>query len=127
MAEEGKLGQDAVTAALAGFTLPGGKERGDAAISGLMVNLIEFIREDIEERQRQSEGQPEAATIQQGASPDRPLYVFDVRPRDEFAFAPESFFFRNRGAGTSRAVSSTVPLPRAQAAPVAAATRRARA
>ena len=55
--------------------------------------------------------------IQNGTSPDRPVYVFDVRPREGFGFAPESFFFRNRGAGTSRAVAGN-PLPVAQAAPV---------
>jgi hypothetical protein len=58
-----------------------------------------------------------AETINDGSSPDRPVYVFDVRPRDSFAFAPESFFFRNRGAGTSRGVSSGTPLglPKAKA------------
>lgn len=56
--------------------------------------------------------------IAQGTTPDRPVYVFDVRPRDDFGFAPQSFFFRNRGAGTSRAVAGGEPLPAAQAAPV---------
>ena len=67
-----------------------------------------------------------AGTIQAGTSPDRPVYVFDVRPRDQFAFAPESFFFRNRGAGTSRAVAGNVPLAPAQAAPVRGAPPRGR-
>ena len=41
----------------------------------------------------------------------------DDLPREGFGFAPESFFFRNRGAGTSRAVAGN-PLPVAQPAPV---------
>jgi hypothetical protein len=59
-----------------------------------------------------------AETINDGSSPDRPVYVFDVRPRDSFAFAPQSFFFRNRGADTTRAVSSGSPLTPPKSSPV---------
>ena len=65
----------------------------------------------------QAAGGLQPGGIQNGTSPDRPVYVFDVRPREGFGFAPESFFFRNRGAGTSRAVAGN-PLPVAQPAPV---------
>lgn len=84
---------------------------GTLPANELLLSLAEWFR---------TQGaQPEAATIQQGTSPDRPVYVFDVRPRDAFAFAPESFFFRNRGADTSRAVAGSVPLPAAQSRPLA--------
>jgi len=41
----------------------------------------------------------------QGSSKSNPLYVVDVGPRNEFAFAPEAFFFRARAS--SRAVMAT--------------------
>jgi len=119
LAEEGKLSEDAARLAFAGFSQgPAGVERGNAALAQLMVGLIDIITRE-NERAAQTADAPkvEAATIQQGASPDRPVYVFDVRPREGFGFAPESFFFRNRGAGTSRAVAGN-PLPVAQARPV---------
>jgi|GEM_PF-3085734 len=119
LAEEGKLSEDAARLAFAGFSQgPAGVERGNAALAQLMVGLIDIITRE-NERAAQTADAPkvEAATIQQGASPDRPVYVFDVRPREGFGFAPESFFFRNRGAGTSRAVAGN-PLPVARPAPV---------
>lgn len=94
--------------------------RGEAVTSDLMTKLIDFFEGLPKQAEMPEDGKmPEAATIQQGTSPDRPVYVFDVRPRDAFAFAPESFFFRNRGADTSRAVAGSVSLPAAQSQPVA--------
>ena len=63
-------------------------------------------------------GNLEPGTIAAGTTPDRPVYVFDVRPREGFGFAPTSFFFRNRGAGTGRAIAGPAVVTAAQASPV---------
>ncbi|NCX93072.1 MAG: hypothetical protein EBX40_00130 [Gammaproteobacteria bacterium] len=107
--------------------LTGGRETSgtignDAKLLEVLLQLAERFGRPAGEG---ADGQPEAATIQQGTSPDRPVYVFDVRPRDQFAFAPQSFFFRNRGAGTTRAIEAGAPLVAARTAPVAPRTARA--
>lgn len=104
---DGKIDQVKLQALYRDLNLQAG-----AVADEVLLSLAEFYRS-----LPGASGGLQPGGIQNGTSPDRPVYVFDVRPREGFGFAPESFFFRNRGAGTSRAVAGN-PLPVAQAAPV---------
>jgi hypothetical protein len=104
---DGKIDQVKLQALYRDLNLQAG-----AVADEVLLSLAEFYRS-----LPGASGGLQPGGIQNGTSPDRPVYVFDVRPREGFGFAPESFFFRNRGAGTSRAVAGN-PLPVARPAPV---------